>query len=124
MSNQRYAYIVNMLHVYIVMHQSDAVSYHCAMALARNASGGQEIEVEPPYSVNVIIKPKGWIVPVVAGTGDQKVKGKEETTMTHMIELAFSLTFDKSHTGRLTRTIHVSLSCRSVSWSDRGEYAQ
>ncbi len=84
-------------HKHIIVHQTNAVSYHRAMALARNASGGQVIEVELPYSVNVLVKPKGWIVPVVAGTGDQKIKGKEETTMTHMVELAFSLTFDKSH---------------------------
>ena len=67
------------------------------MALARNARGGEEIEVEPPLTVNVLIKGKGWIVPVVIGTGDVYVKGKKETIMTHKVELAFALTFDKSH---------------------------
>ena len=67
------------------------------MALAKNARGGEEIEVEPPSTVNVLIKAKGWIVPVGIGTGDIFVKGKKETIMTHKVELAFALTFDKSH---------------------------
>ena len=78
-------------------HPVDAASYHRAMALAKNARGGEESEVEPPLTVNVLIKGKGWIVPVVIGTGDVYVKGKKETTMTHQGELAFALTFDKSH---------------------------
>ena len=36
-------------------------------------------------------------VEVVIGTGDVWVKGKKETIMTHKVELAFALTFDKSH---------------------------
>jgi hypothetical protein len=67
------------------------------MADARRAEPGQEILVAPPFSVNVFSASKGWIVPCVPETGDQRVMGKVEKTMTHKVELAFSLTFDKSH---------------------------
>ena len=76
---------------------ADTVKCQRAIAKAKRARCGEEVVVDPPYSVNILVKPKGWIVPVVSGTGDQKVKGREETTMTHKVELAFSFTFDKSH---------------------------
>ena len=78
-------------------HQPDAASYTDAMAQARGATPGQEILVEPPFSVNVFLASKGWIVPCIPDTGDVRLLGRDEKTMTHKVELAFSLTFDKSH---------------------------
>ena len=67
------------------------------MADARTTGAGEEFEVEPPFSVNVSVESKGWIVPCVPEQGDQRVLGKDEKITTHKVELAFSLTFDKSH---------------------------
>ena len=67
------------------------------MAKARDASPGEEIVVEPPFSVNVFVESKGWTVPCIPEPGEQSVLGKKEKITTHKVELAFSLTFDKSH---------------------------